>query len=1023
MKVRSLLSVFMGLLVLLKVQAYEANAHRMIHADPVTGKVVMEDGEALPGVNILVKGTGRGTTTDADGNYSIMANEGETLVFSFIGYATQEIAVGARSVINVQLLPDAQSLNEIVVVGYGEQKKETVTGAISSVDGKQLVQTPVANISNSLVGRVPGLMAIQQSGEPGYDQSRIKIRGIATLYQGAESDPLVLVDGVPREFNQIDPNEIESINILKDASATAVFGVRGANGVILIKTRSGKSGKTQMSYTANVGFQSPTQLPDLLNSYEYATLYNEARVNGGGAPYFSPADLELYRNGSDPIFHPDVDWFDKVMRSHAAQQQHNFNISGGTDHTRYFVSLGYFDQQGLYDVNKIQKDFSANPRYKRYNIRSNIDLDFNDNFSGSVKLGGQIADMNYPGLGAGDIFFRILSSNPLMNPGVVDGKVISTVEGLPSSTGNPLQFIISNGYQNNVNSNLNTNISLEHKLDFITTGLKVRGMIAYDHFYSHWTKRNKATVLYSIIKDPDDPTKPVYIRQGSDAPFTFAEGYARNRKLYTEVALEYTRSFSAHTFSALALYMQEKKFDPGYAYHVPMAYRGTVGRITYNYAERYLAEFNMGYNGSENFPESKRFGFFPAFSLGWAVTEESFFPQNNVLTRLKIRGSYGEVGNDKISDERFLYLPSVFNYGGGYHFGEVGDNYQWYGGSQEGKIGNPDVTWERAKKINIGIETLFFSDKLGFTVDIFRERRDNILAYLGTVPDLVQANLPPVNLGKVENKGIELDLTFNSNVGMFNYWVKGNYTFARNEIIFKDEPIRAHPWLQETGQAVGQYFGLVNEGFYNTQADLDAGPTSSFGPLQLGDIRYKDVDGNGVIDDNDRMPIGYATFPQVVYGASFGFNFKNFDFSILFQGAEKVSTQLGEMAAWAFDTEWRSAQKQHLNRWTQERYEAGETITYPRVELSPTSGKHNYRPSDFWLLDASYIRLKNAEVAYTFKGAFLGKAGIRQVRIFANGSNLVTWSKMKNYDPEAPQGRGQFYPQVRVYNFGVNVQF
>lgn len=1000
-----------------------------VHAQgPVSGRVTGAQGEPLPGVSVIVQGTADGVTTDTEGLYRLNdVSPDATLVFRFIGYSTQVHPVNGQATVNVQLEEDAATLEEVVVVGFGTQKKATLTGAISKMDGEQLVQSPTANISNSLVGRLPGLVALQPSGEPGYDQSRLKIRGIGTLNEGAESDPLVLVDGVPRNFNEIDPHEIENISILKDASATAVFGVRGANGVILITTKSGKSGKPQIGYTANVGLQTPNRLPEMLNSYEYAMLHNEAEENMGRRQlFFSPDDLEAYRNGSDPIFRPNTDWYNMIIRDVSTQQQHNFNINGGSQRTRYFVSAGYFSQNGAYDVNKAQREFSANPKYQRYNFRSNFDMDFNDNFSATLKLAGQVADMNYPGQSAGEIFFRMLRANPLMNPGIVDGRIIDNVEGLPANINNPLSFITSSGFQRNFNSTLNANIGLSHKLGFITEGLSARAMLAYDHYYQHWVRRNKWTATYNIVRNPASPDEPVFIRNGEDTPFSFDEGYGRNRKVYTELALDYARSFGDHHVTGLLLYMREKAHNPSYAYAVPMGYVGTVARATYSYAGRYLAEVNMGYNGSENFPEDKRYGFFPSFSLGWVVTEEPFMPKDGLVSFLKIRGSYGEVGNDKIGGERFLYLPDVFNYAGGYHFGDANaGNVQWYGGSQEGKVGNPNVTWERARKSNIGLELNLADDMIGIVGDVFHERRDNILSYLGTVPGLVQAPLPPANISSVENRGFEVEVNFRHHINAFNYWLRANYTYAKNEILFMDEPIRPFDYMRQTGRPVGQFFGLTSDGIYNTVEEIEnSGITSwAWGVPQPGDIRYIDRNGDGALDDYDRGPIGFSTFPQGVYGVALGFDYKGFDFSVLLQGTDKASFYLNEMAAWPFDTDWGSAQKTHLERWTPERYANGETITFPRVELSPTPGKHNYTQSDFWLKDGRYLRVKNAELAYRFSGPFLAQMGVKHVRVFANGNNLFTWSSVRNFDPESPSGRGQFYPQMRVYNFGINVQF
>lgn len=994
----------------------------------VSGKVTDLAGQPLAGVSVLVQGTSDGVTTDTEGNFRLAnVSEGATLLFRLLGYKTHQQVHDGQATVHVRMEEDTESLDEVVIIGYGTQKKATLTGAISTMEGKELVQSPVANISNSLVGRLPGLVALQQSGEPGYDQSRLKIRGIGTLNEGAESDPLVLVDGVPRNFNEIDPHEVENISILKDASATAVFGVRGANGVIIITTKSGKSGKPQIGYTSNFGLQAPNSLPQMLDSYEYALLHNEAERNmGRGQVFFSDQDVEAYRNGTDPIFRPNTDWYGMVISKLSSQQQHNFNINGGSQNTRYFVSAGYFSQNGAYQVNEVQRDFSANPKYQRYNFRSNFDMDFNDDFSASLKLAGQVADMNYPGQSAGEIFFRMLRSNPLMNPGIIDGRIIDNVEGLPANTNNPLSFITSNGFQRNFNSTFNANITLSHKLNFITEGLSARGMMAYDHYYQHWTRRNKWTATYNIVRNPSSPSDAVFIRNGEDTPFSFDEGYGRNRKIYAEFALDYAKGWGDHQVTGLLLYMQEKSHNPSYAYAVPMGYLGTVARATYGYAGRYLAEVNMGYNGSENFPEGKRYGFFPSFSLGWVVSEESFMPSGGFVNFLKVRGSYGEVGNDKIGGERFLYLPDVFHYEGGYHFGDVNSgNFQWYGGSREGKVGNPNVTWERARKSNVGLELAMNNDMFRIVGDVFHERRDNILSYLGTVPDLVQAPLPPANISSVENKGFEVEFNFTHHINAFNYWVKANYTYAKNKILHMDEPSRPFDYMRRTGRPVGQFFGLVSDGIYNTQEEIEqSGITSwAWGAPQPGDIRYKDMNGDGVIDDYDRTAIGFSTFPQGVYGLALGFDFKGFDFSMLFQGTQRASFYLSEMAAWPFDTDWGSAQKIHLERWTPERYANGETITFPRVELSPTPGKHNYTQSDFWMKDGGYLRLKNVEMAYRFSGPFFDKMGVRHVRVFANGNNLLTWSSVRHFDPESPSGRGQFYPQMRVYNFGVNIQF
>ncbi|MDP4208468.1 MAG: TonB-dependent receptor [Bacteroidota bacterium] len=1001
----------------------------------VSGTITDINDNPLPGVSVMVKNTTRGVVSDLNGKYTInVDSRNDILVFSFIGFVTEMAPVKTQNVIDVKLSEDVQKLEEVVVVGFGSQKKVSVTGAISNIATKDLVQSPVANITNSLVGRLPGLTAVQRSGEPGQEGSTIKIRGIGTLSDGDPSSPIIVVDGVERDnINLLDPNEIETISILKDASATAVYGIRGANGVIIVTTKTGTEGKPKFSFSANYALQNVTKTPDLVGAYDWAKLKNEALLNDGKPIMFSDDDLQKFKDHSNPIFYPDINWFDKILKPYTGQQQYNLNISGGTKTTKYFVSLGYFKQDGMYRYGDYNSDYNTNPSYKRYNLRSNFDFNITKRLVTYIKLSAQIADMNYPGKSASDIFYSVLCANPISSPGLIGDKIISgyVIDPIKVSIArgsNPLTSILTNGYAQNYNSRVNLNVGFKYDLDFITRGLLFRGMTTYDSYYAHNVSRGKNVDQYGIYQDPNDATKPIYIRTTTDQPLGFSESSDKDRVIYSEAALEYNRTFSKHTVTGLLLYNQRKHYNPGLAYNVPEAMLGAVGRVTYNYSNRYLAEFDMGYNGSEQFAEGKRFGFFPAFSLGWVATEEPFFPKNDWVSFLKVRGSYGEVGNDKLGGTRFLYLPNSFSYtgtaGGGYYFGTYGVDRQAYNGSAEGKIGNPDVTWERAKKWNIGYEIKFLHDRLSFTSDFFGEKRNNILITLQSPTALVGATLPAANKGKVENHGFEFDGSWRDKIGKINYWFKANYSFARNKVIEKDEPQKQYPWMMETGYSVSQFKGLIFDGYFNTVDELSNRPTSAWSDAQikLGDMRYKDINGDGIIDSKDAVPIGYANFPEITYGVSFGGDYKGFDFSILFQGVAHVSCNLSETAAWPFDQNTRQAQTWHLERWTPERYAAGEKISFPRVSEGGVIA-NDKQLSTFWLQDASYLRLKNAEVGYRFKGSVLKKVGIESLRIYMNGNNLITWTKMKTYDPEAPSGRGQFYPQIRTFNAGLNLTF
>jgi TonB-linked SusC/RagA family outer membrane protein len=1007
----------------------------------VKGKV--SDGlVSLPGVNVKVKGTQIGANTDANGEFSIKASRTDILVLTSIGYLTKEVPVNGKSEINITLEPDTKLLNEVLIsVPYGKQKKITVTGAIVSVTGEELARAPVSGISNALVGLTSGIQSVQSSGEFGKDQAVIHIRGIATL-NTAGRGPLILVDDVEREtYNDIDPNEIESINILKDASATAVYGVRGANGVIYITTRQGKVGAPKVSVSANIAGIQPTTVPNYLGSYDYALLRNEAETNMGLSPTFSQEDLRLYQTGEDPIFHPSKKWIDELIRPVSLQQRYNANVSGGTEKLKYFASVGFFNQKGAY--NKPDYDFGLpyEHDYKRYNIRMNFDFELTNDLTLSVKLGEQIGDNVAPNGGAWAAYDKAANTSPMSGAGFVNGKYIENTIGLPSGVQsfNPWGqagptsaggSFINEGFANT----LNTNVALTYKLDKITKGLSVRAMGAYDSYYQKEAVRQKNFEAWTILKSTTDPRGYTMYRSKDEGPyFALSEGISnanKSRKMYGQAAIDYKRTFGGdHNVGALVLGNIEKTYS-NLEYLLPHSYLGLASRVTYDYKNRYLIEADLGYNGSENFPEHKRFGLLPAYSLGWVVTEEPFIPKNKILTFLKIRGSYGKVGNDELFGRRYLYLNGPYTLGNGGNqavmFGEAGTNMSRYNVYTEGRLGNPDVTWETATKSNIGVEFRMFSDKLTFVGDYFEEKRDNILWTLNTVPELVAAALPAANIGKVNNHGFELELGYKDNIGSFNYWLKGIYSFTRNKIIYQDEATKPYEYMQRTGRPLDQYFGLTFEGFYNTQAEIDDPnrPVSEWdSTIQPGDMKYKDMNGDGKINSNDMGYIGHSPWPEMTYSFSGGFSWKGFDMNVLFQGTGNVSVSYGSAAAYPFTAQWGSAQEWHLQRWTAERYAAGEPINFPRLELSPLAG-HNYQPSSFWVQDASFLRLKNVEVGYKFSSKGLKKLGFNSMRIYLSGNNLITWKNMKyDRDPDNRELWGRELPSFRVFNGGINFQF
>ena len=807
-----------------KAKLVDETEQTMPNMNKISGLVREADGTPIMGASIFVKGTKIGTVTNIRGEFSLEVPANSTVLVSYLGFTTREVSVKGSSNLKITLNEDeAQSLNEVVVIGYGTQKKATVTGAIASVTTKDLVQTPQANISNMLVGKMPGLIAMQRSGAPGEDASTLLIRGVSTFSDNTA--PLVMIDGVERpNYNDLDPNEIETVSILKDASATAIYGVRGANGVILITTRKGKKGKPHLSYSGNVAIQSPTALPHYLNSADYCEMYNEALKNDAYTtgttyvPRFTSDDIKLYRDGTDPIMHPNTDWVGKFLRKASLRTQHNFNISGGTDRVKYFISAGYFHQGGMYKYTKIDRHHDVNASDTRYNFRSNLDFDVTQDFKATVQLSTQINNIRTPGLGNSDLWKEISWATPLGTPGMVDGKLVRLENTIDDE--NPWQALLNNGYHD-INANtINTTLRFEYDLSrLLLKGLSIHASTSYDSYYNSKRLSIKKMQTFVPKRDPENPNEIVLIPQNEGDTWGGGFEYSKNRKVYFEAGLHYNQKFGKHETTALLLYNQSKYYAPSLAYHVPNAYQGIVGRVTYGYANRYLAEFNMGYNGTENFAKGRRFGFFPAVSAGWVLSEEPFFPKNDYLVYMKFRATYGEVGNDKIGGDRFLYLPSVYgNTSGtlsGYNFGSS-SNPVYSQMVAEKRLGNPLLTWEKARKLNLGVDVNFFKNHLTVSFDYFKERRNNILSNRNSAPMLIGATLPAYNMGEMENSGFEFDINYRNKIRDFNYWGRFNYSFARNKILFQDEVPEKYAYQMRTGRRVGQFYGLLFDGFYNS---------------------------------------------------------------------------------------------------------------------------------------------------------------------------------------------------------------
>lgn len=1011
----------------------------------IAGTVLDSAGDPVTGATVMVKGSSTGTTTDVNGQFALKAKVPTNLTVSFIGMTTQTIHVdGGGTLPDIILHDSTVEMDEVVVVGYGQQKKATVTGAISQVSTKELIQSSQANISNALVGRMSGLQAVQTSGEPGKDQSTLRIRGIGTFASGG--DPLVMVDGIEtNNFDAIDPNEIENVSILKDASATAVYGVRGANGVILITTKRGLDQRPKVSFSTNFAIGGFTNLREQMGAYEYAKAFNETRkydgyLTGNYSPKYSEEDIQLYKDGTDPIFHPDTDWVHMIFKRHTLQTQHNVNISGGTDKVKYFASVGAFTQEGMYNNTNLIDGINPQVSYNRYNFRSNFDFKVTSFLDIKLNISDQLENQHEPGHNSGYILSKTFAHPPTSGPGIIDGKIIDNLDGEYNFVMNPMQILlVHNGNYRTYKNQLNLSTRFNLDLNKWVKGLGAHLTISYQNYSYHTVRVVKEVATYKAKGDIDNP---VFIPQGRDGAVSTTESTGKNRKTYFEGGLDYNRRFGANELGVMVLYNQSKYHDPTLAYLVPNAYQGIVGRVTYNYDSRYLAEFNAGYNGTENFAPGRRFGFFPAYSLGWVASSESFFPRNQWVTFLKIRGSYGEVGNDKIGGERFLYRPTSYEYttsandvayavvNNQYFFGTVGSNYTFYTTSSEGKLGNPDLTWERAKKLNAGFDIHFWNDKIHLTADYFHESRNDILTNRKSIPIIVGASMPAYNLGRMVNWGFDGEINYFDRFGKVNFWAKGTFTFARNRIKYMDEAEKLYAYQSSTGQRYNQCFGLIAEGFYNTWEEVNDPnrPVSAWNNnrLQPGDVKYKDVNGDGRIDTYDSVPIGYSNFPEISYGVSVGGNWKGIDASILFQGSAHVSYNASSNHRRGFINDGAAVSYLNEYSWTPEKYAAGEEIKLPHISAD-ASQTHNYQNSTLWTRDASYVRLKNVEIGYTLPQALTKKIGLESTRFYVNGTNLVTWCDLfPGEDPEIPSYSDNDYspyPIMRTVNFGLSISF
>jgi len=1001
------------------------------------GKVVSADGEGLVGVTVEVTGTDKGTTTDVNGNYQLTANVGNQLLFTYIGFKKTSITVGNQRVINVTMIADQSSLEEVVVVGYGKAKRLTLTGSVSAINASEIRAIPTSSVQNALTGKLPGFFSQQRSGQPGRDASDFFIRGVSSLNSDG-NQPLIIVDDMEYSYDQlsqINVNEIESISILKDASTTAVYGIKGANGVLVVKTRRGAEGKPQVNVRLETGIQMPVRTPKFLDSYNTAVLVNEAYKNDGLVQPFSDNDLKLFQDGSDPYGHPNVNWYNEIFKSVATQSNANLDISGGSQKLRYFITGGMFSQNGLTrDFQDPTSQVNTTYYYKRFNYRSNLDFNVTKTTNMRLDISSRFMNINEPrNLNAtGEIYnFSEMHpySAPVMNPNGTFAYIYDTNNKLPTLNAR----LANEGYYRDRRFDSDILYEANQQLDFITKGLSAKIRVAYssiDENFRQAVRIAYPTYHYDSSADTYTINPNLQYAYGT----YWINGYPMQSitNFNLQGFLNYEKTFHKdHNFKAMLLYNRQSQTvdkDAFTSANVPANFEGYSGTFSYNYKNKYLVDLNMAYNGTDRFGSNNRYGFFPALGVGYSISEENFFKNHvNNIQLLKIRASYGLVGSDIAPGNRYLY-KHVYVQDTDYLFGE-GNNtpYPTY---REDALGNDNVTWEKAWKFDVGIDANFF-DKWSLTVDYFRDLRFDQLVTRQDIPLILGVNVSPTNVAKTINRGFDGQIGFQTKIDKVNFNTNLVFSYAKNKIIFMAEAQQRYPWLAQTGHAIGQPFGYHFIGYYTADdiakiaanaPDKPAVPNTDV-PVQAGDLKYADLNGDGIINDYDKEAIGHPNLPSTTIGWTLGGQYKNFSFSVLFQGSYDYSFSVVGTGIEAFQSQF---QPIHLKRWTQDRVDAGAPIDFPRLTTNPaTVNSSAAYPSDYWLINALYVRLKTVDIAYQIPSSILPQK-IGSARVYLTAYNLFTLTNYTKYqqDPEIQtNSAGDAYMNQRVINAGIQVTF
>ncbi|WP_256011726.1 SusC/RagA family TonB-linked outer membrane protein [Desertivirga xinjiangensis] len=998
----------------------------------VRGKVTDDKGEPLPGVAVKLKGASVSTVTDANGDFAIkLDNLSGTLVFMFIGFSSQEVDINGRTTVNVKLKESTKDLQEVVVVAYGTQKKGSVVGAISTVKPADLKVAAPRSLTNAIAGKVAGVISVQRSGEPGKDDAQFWIRGISTF--GAGKEPLVLVDGIERPMNNVEPEDIESFSVLKDASATAVYGIRGANGVVLVTTRRGKQAKPALNFKYEKGMLNATSKPKFVDAPTYLQLLNEANLatNPNYVTPYTPGVIEKYRSGEDPHLYPNVDWMGMMMKDFSDNQRATMNVSGGSEKAKYYISGSYYDESGIWSTDAL-KSYNSQSKLQRINFRSNTDLALRKDLELSLGLGGYLMLTNYPGDGnSGAVWYNMMLATPAKYaptaPDPEDPRRLVYLNSGGSGNINPYQSLVDKGFSNQWTNTLQTDLTLNYDGAVITKGLKSSIKFSYDAYSHNKILRSRSGDTWAITPPGRDPVTGNLILQktytgSQDLGYTKSAG--GDRRIYFQGSVNYDRQFGDHTIGGMVLYNQQDYQNADAANSIdalPFRFMGVVGRVTYSYKNRYFIESSGGYNGSENFAKGHRFGLFPSISAGWTASEEPFFKNlvnPGILSYLKFRGSYGLKGNDRLGGRRFAYLTTVGGGFGQYMLGaDVNNGWGTVGEDQWGA----DLTWEKERELNIGMESNFLN---GFSLqaDFFTRHREGIFLQRNSMPMITgMKNRPWGNIGEFKNRGFETTLEYSRKVGEANVSLRGNYTFARNNLVDNDEPDFVYTYQNTKGKRLNQPFGLIAEGLFQSAEEIGSSPKQTFGTVRVGDIKYRDVNGDGVVNTYDEVAIGNPDIPEIVYGFGTSISFKGFDLSAFFQGAANMDFMLGGDGFFPFTRGETQGNVPYwaTDRWTPEN--PSQNVLFPR--LSSGSNPNNYRNSTWWQREADYLRLRTAEFGYTLPKKLLEKVRVKTFRVYAAGFNLYTFSSFKFWDPELGNGNGAAYPLQRSFILGANINF